>query len=182
MRRCFRSAPPLRRTFADHSRLKHGRSCIIGSRRGAGSYAPFNHWCRCPKVSLGPSRPPFIGEVSPEALPQARVHHDSHLGPVPPAAEFRSATVSKPAAGRPGRWGGGECVSNPQKPLNVFQASARQPAAAPESLNVRPSRENYGVRRVRSTASPGAFAFHSEGECGHTDYCVRVGTVSARRE
>ena len=40
-----RSAPPLQRTFADHSRLKHGSSWIIDGRRGPGSYAPFSRWC-----------------------------------------------------------------------------------------------------------------------------------------
>lgn len=54
---------------------------------------------------MGPRRPPLIGEASPEAVPQARVHHDSHLGPVPPSSEFSSETVSKPAVGLPARWG-----------------------------------------------------------------------------
>ena len=114
-------------------------SSVVGA--GPAAKPPFNHWCRCPKVSLGPSGPPFIGEVSPEALPQASVHCDSHLGPVPPAYERSSATVSKPAAGRPGRWGGGWCVSNYSKPLNVFQA--RLSLVVPTSFMPLP----HGLRR-----------------------------------
>ena len=93
-----------------------------GRQAGPGSYAPFSHWCTCPKVSLGPSRLSFIGEVSPEALPQARIRSCCPLGPVPPAPEPRSGTIRKPAAGRLGRWVRIVCVHRPSKPLKVFQA------------------------------------------------------------
>lgn len=97
-------------------------SGMIDDRRGPGSYTPFSHWCPCPKVSLGPSRPSFIGEASPEALPQARVYNSRRLGPVPSAPEPRSGTVWKSATGLPGRWGKGWFVPKPSKRLMVFQA------------------------------------------------------------
>ena len=89
----------------------------------SGQRGPRVHWRTCPRVSLGSSRPSFIGEASPEALPQARVHKSRHLGPVPPAPEPCSGTVRKPAAGPLVRWEGGRFVRSPSKPLKVFQTS-----------------------------------------------------------
>ena len=115
-------APPLRRTSSDHSGLKHGLLGIVDGWREPGSHAPFNQWCSRPKVSLGPNRAPIIGDASPKALPQARVHNSRHLGPAPPGPEPLSGTVRESVTGRQGRCGGGGIVRSPAKPLRVFWA------------------------------------------------------------
>ena len=63
-----------------------------------------------------------VREVSPEALPMARIRSFCQLGPAPPAPGPRSGTPCKPAAGRLGRWGKGVSVREPAKPLDGLLA------------------------------------------------------------
>ena len=143
------SVPP-RRSVVDRSRLKHATSGMIDDRREPGSYAPRVHWCACPKASLGPSRPSFIGEVSPDALPQARIRSYRQLGPAPPAPEPSSGTAWKPAAGRLGRWGRGGFVRSPSKPLKVVQTSPLVAGAAlPRTFQGRVARGRSEREKVR---------------------------------
>ena len=128
--------------------MRGGPSDIRGGRQEPGRQAPFSPSPGGPKVSPGPSSPPFIGDASREAVPQARVRRDSPLGPARPTCEPTSRTVRKPARELTARFGPSRCARSGRRILgwptavraNFLQRTPEQAlpqAVRQESPNVR---------------------------------------------